>query len=69
MNTTSKQADKRLNTFINSLEIPMHYIAWYVATKSIILPLWTSNDIPVEFINQDVLSHNRSLWAGVINLN
>lgn len=69
MNTTSKQADKRLNTFINSLEIPMHAIAWYVATKSLILPSWASNDIPVEFINQDVLSHNRSLWAGVVNLN
>ena len=69
MNTTSKQADKRLNTFVNSLEIPMHAIAWYVATNSLILPLWASNDIPVEFINQDVLNPNRSLWAGVVNLN
>lgn len=69
MNTTSKQADKRLNTFVNSLEIPMHAIAWYVATKLLIMPLWTSKDIPVEFINQDVLSQDRSLWAGVVNLN
>ncbi len=69
MNTTSKQADKRLNTFINSLEIPIHTIAWYVATKSLMLPSWASNDIPVEFINQDVLSQDRSLWAGVVNLN
>ena len=69
MNTTSKQADKRLNTFVNSLEIPMYCIAWYVATKSLILPSWASNDIHVEFINQDVLSQDRSLWAGVVNLN